>query len=219
VMKHLGWVCRYHLGTVAFGSAILAIVSFIQLLTKALFAYLEKNVGSNPVLQICSCCVQCCLACFKKTIEFISSYAYIYCFVENVGFCSGCMKTFALCIRYPSQVAINTIVQRVLATLLTVTTPLACGAIAFAYFDFIAPDADSHKGQQVLLLPMSVALLALLMTFAFASIWEQVVQSLTVCVIHDVESFDGKFLRDSMREAFDHPVKPLQEKKTGTASP
>jgi len=208
VLKHLKWVLRYHIGTIAFGSAVLAIVMFIQLLTKALFAYLEKNLQANSCLKVASCCVLCCLQCFKKTIEFINAYAYIYCFVENVGFCQGCASTFALILRYPTQIAINTAVQRVLSALLTLTTPLACGTIAYAYFDFMASDADTHTGNGALLLPFSVFVLALLMTFAFAGVWEQVVNSLTVCVIHDVESFDGKFLRESMKTAFDNPKKP-----------
>ena len=36
---------------------------------------------------------------------------------------------------------------------------------------------------------------------------QQVVQSLTVCVIHDVESFNGRFLRKEMVEAFGNPAK------------
>merc|ERR1719424_301128 len=116
----------------------------VQLLTKALFTYLEKNApgGNSAVIKLVSSCVQCCLWCFKKTVEFINSYAYIYCFVENVGFCSGAMKSFQLMLRYPAQITINTSVQFVLSTLLTLPTPLICGVTAFAYFDFLAEDAD-----------------------------------------------------------------------------
>lgn len=35
----------------------------------------------------------------------------------------------------------------------------------------------------------------------------QVIQSLTVCVIHDVDTFEGRFLRPAMKEAFGDPQK------------
>ena len=37
--------------------------------------------------------------------------------------------------------------------------------------------------------------------------FKQIIQSLTVCVMHDVDTFDGRFLRESMKEAFDDPKK------------
>ena len=102
-------------------------------------------MGSNPLLKIAAKCIECCLWCFKKTIEFINSYAYIYCFVENIGFCSGCMKTFELILRYPAQIAINTSVQRVLALLLSLTTPLICGTLAFLWWAREGPNARARR--------------------------------------------------------------------------
>jgi len=209
VWTHMRWTLRYHIGTLALGSLIVAIVTFIQFCVSAVFAYLENNTpgGNNFVVRLVGSCIQCCLYCFKKTIEFINSYAYIYCFVENIGFCAGCVKTFSLMLRYPAQIAINTSVQAVLTTLLSVTTPLCCGLLAFLYFDFAAPDASSHSAAGGLLLPGVCVLVAFLMTRAFAAIWEQVIQSLTVCVLHDVDNFNGRFLRESMRDAFGDPKK------------
>jgi len=204
VLAHLGWVLRYHIGTLAFGSLVVAIVTVIQITTSAAFKYLENNTpaGSNFVFKLVARCIECCLQCFKKTIEFINSYAYIYCFVENIGFCSGCMKTFGLITRYPGQIAINTSVQLVLSTLLSVTTPIACTVMAFFYF--AGQSSSSHSG---VLLPGVVFAVAFLLSRAFAAIWEQVIQSLTVCVLHDIDTYDGRFLRDSMRDAFDKPEK------------
>ena len=207
VLTHLYYVLRYHVGTLAFGSCIVAIVTLIQLITRAIFTYLEQNTpgGHNFVMKLVQRCVECCLWCFKKTIEFVNAYAYIYCFVENIGFCSGCVKTFSLILRYPAQIAINTSVQAVLSTLLTVTTPLCCSILAFIYFDFA--HGDEHTGSGGMLLPGAVLAIALLMSRAFASIWEQTIQSLTVCVLHDVDNFDGRFLRKSMVEVFGNPQK------------
>ena len=212
-LTHLGWVMRYHLGTLAFGSLIVAIITFIQLCTKAIFQYLEKNtpLGTNMLVKIVASCIQCCLSCFKKTIEFVNSYAYIYVFVENISFCSGCMRTFGLICSYPAQIAINSSVQMVLATLLSITTPLFCAVAAFIYFDYMAPDAANHAGAGGLLLPGAVLVIAFVMSRAFAAMWEQVIQSLTVCVLHDVDHYDGRFLREPMKAVFGYPTKAVKQ--------
>ena len=217
VLTHLGWVVRYHLGTLAFGSLTIAIVTMIQVCCKALFMYLEKSspVGTNFAVKMASSCIQCCLWCFKKSIEFINSYAYIYCFVENIGFCHGCMKTFRLICSDPAQIAINTSVQFVLAALLSITTPVCCATLAFIYFNFMAKDANSHSGSGGLVLPGSVFVIAFFVSRAFANVWEQVVQSLTVCVLHDVDNFEGRFLRPSMQKAFGDPRKVVAKADGG----
>ena len=214
ILNSTEWI----LGIEKFGSLItecltVAVVTFIQLVLKGVFTYLEKHspIGDNFMIKMVSGCVQCCLWCFKKTIEFINGYAYVYCFVENIGFCHGCMKTFGLITRYPAQIAINASVQFVLASLLSITTPVACGVLAFIYFDFLAKDASSHTGTGGLLLPGVVVVIAFFVSRAFAAVWEQVIQSLTVCVLHDVDNFDGRFLRPSMTETFGNPTKAEPE--------
>ena len=61
----------------ALGSFIVAVVTVIQIVTRGIFEYMQKNSGSSQTIKIVAACVDCCLACFKKTIEFINSYAYI----------------------------------------------------------------------------------------------------------------------------------------------
>jgi len=204
VTKHLGWVLRYHIGSMALGSFIVALVTAIQIITKGIFEWMQKNGGNNEMVKIVSMCIQCCLACFKKTIEFINSYAYVYVFLENVGFCTGAGHTFQLMLKYPVQIAINTTVQRVLGLLQLLLVPGGVTLLAEMYFNF----GTSHTAGGGMLLTVAVLVTSLLMTRAFSSVFEQVIQSLTVCVLHDVDTFDGRFLRDSMKEAFGDPQKP-----------
>jgi len=204
VIKHLGWVLRYHIGSMALGSFIVAVVTVIQIVTKGIFEWMKKNGGNNQMVKVVSMCIQCCLACFKRTIEFINSYAYVYVFLENVGFCTGASHTFQLMLRYPAQIAINTTVQRVLGLLQLLLVPGGVTLFADFYFNV----GNTHTASGGLLLTGAVLVSSLLMTRAFSSVFEQVIQSLTVCVLHDVDTFDGRFLRESMKEAFGDPQKP-----------
>ena len=72
---------RYHLGSLAFGALIIAIVRFIMVIV-AYIRYQVENSGSkdNKVTKFFKClldCVLCCLACVEKCMEFINRHAYI----------------------------------------------------------------------------------------------------------------------------------------------
>lgn len=67
---------RYHLGTIAFGSLIIAIVQMIRLT----LLYLEKTMKRYSDNQFCKCMfkmLQYCLACAERFLKFISRNAYV----------------------------------------------------------------------------------------------------------------------------------------------
>jgi choline transporter-like protein 2/4/5 len=87
--------CRFHLGTVAFGALIIAIVQFIRLVV----GYIQKKLeqaGESKVKKIIMCLVQCCLWCLEKCVKFISKNAYIYTALKGTSFCWSAFKSFFL---------------------------------------------------------------------------------------------------------------------------
>ena len=65
------WRCfRYHLGSLAFGSLILAIVYFIRIV----LVYIERQVkgSKNKVAQFLLKCLQCCFACLARFLSFLN---------------------------------------------------------------------------------------------------------------------------------------------------
>ena len=71
---------RYHLGSIAFGSLIVAIIRFLM----AVVEYFKQKIDSTKVgdkmgkLYKClMTCVQCCLECVARLVEFINKHAYI----------------------------------------------------------------------------------------------------------------------------------------------
>jgi choline transporter-like protein 2/4/5 len=87
--------CRFHLGTVAFGALIIAIVQFIRLVV----GYIQKKLnqaGESRAKKIIMCLVQCCLWCLEKCVKFISKNAYIYTALKGTSFCWSAFKSFFL---------------------------------------------------------------------------------------------------------------------------
>ena len=77
VLSSVTRVYRFHLGSMAYGSAIVAIVQFLR----AIMAYVDaktKNIQEkNCIVRYLMKVVHCCLWCFEKCIKFITKNAYV----------------------------------------------------------------------------------------------------------------------------------------------
>ena len=95
---------RYHLGTAAFGSLIIAVIRLLRLivrLMKQIVERYEKKGGSATkaiavVMKAVICCMQWCLACFQKFMEYINVNAYIETAIYGYSFCRAAIKAFQL---------------------------------------------------------------------------------------------------------------------------
>lgn len=78
---------RYHLGSVALGSFLIAAVQFVRVILKVLEKYLRNRSG-KCVEAVLACC-QCCLYCFEKILKYLTRNAYIevgkFLFTVNFG--------------------------------------------------------------------------------------------------------------------------------------
>uniref|UniRef100_A0A8C4PYP3 Choline transporter-like protein n=1 Tax=Eptatretus burgeri TaxID=7764 RepID=A0A8C4PYP3_EPTBU len=66
---------RYHVGSLAFGSFILAIVQLIRILLE----YIDHKLraSENKVARFVMCCLKCCFWCMEKFVKFLNRNAYI----------------------------------------------------------------------------------------------------------------------------------------------
>merc|ERR1711865_761202 len=146
--------------------------------------------------------------------KFVSSYAYIFVFMQNTGFCVACFRTWRMMSEYPLQLGINRVVQRVLFVMQSITIPLVC--TGWAYWTFLTSEGTSLKlltsaeliGAMVPAL--CVLILSTIVARSFATVYEQVVTSLTTCVLTDITQYNAKYARSQLREAFDLPPKKIQ---------
>ena len=76
LLKSMTTSIRYHLGSVAFGSLILAIVQLIRIV----FNYIadkSQKAKDNPVVKLLICCVNCMLACLERFVKFLNTNASV----------------------------------------------------------------------------------------------------------------------------------------------
>jgi len=91
---------RYHLGSLAFGSLIIAIIRFCM----AILEYVKQKVDKvgptkSKIYKCLMTCCQCCLNCMARLVEFINRHAYIQIALKGDNFCVAAFEGFGLIFR------------------------------------------------------------------------------------------------------------------------
>lgn len=96
------WLFRYHLGTIALGSMIIAICQTIRVI----FEYYRKKITqANPtkIVKALLCITGYLLWCLEKCIKYITKNAYIQCAVTSESFCTSAWNAFTLMIKHAAR--------------------------------------------------------------------------------------------------------------------
>jgi len=195
-------VCAYcviarHLGSIAFGAAILTIMTILRLILQAIDHYTKDMQQSNFLLKVCMKCVQCCLWCMDKTVKFITFYGFIFVAIEGSSFCGACMSTFGFIMKYPAQMTVNRLVAQILSFVISLSIPAAAASIAFMWVDSLTESEG----------PLSVAGTVFLMAFTIASavtdVFRCCIDTVFVCAFKDMEdNTPPKFMSQSLQTGF-----------------
>ena len=77
IIKSIMWIIRYHMGSIAFGSFLIALVQFIRIIFEYYKKQIEKANKENPAIKCILCCTSYLLDCLERFIKFITKNAYI----------------------------------------------------------------------------------------------------------------------------------------------
>jgi hypothetical protein len=99
VWKGYWWSVRYHAGSLAFGSCILAIIWFIRAIFEYVGNKMHNVTGNNGCTRCLVGCISCILGCFDRFVRYITLNAYIYMACTSEGFCSSALHSFLLVLK------------------------------------------------------------------------------------------------------------------------
>lgn len=91
----------FHLGSLAFGSFILAVIwtiKYILMYIAAKMKMVDKS-GKNCVLRWLISCLLCYVTCFERFIKFLNKNAYIQVALHSTNFCTSAKEAFYLIVR------------------------------------------------------------------------------------------------------------------------
>lgn len=73
-----GWSFKYHLGSLAMGSMLIAIMTLIKVVFEYLVKKYEAITGTDgTVYKIVTCCIRCVIWSLDSYVKFINRNAYI----------------------------------------------------------------------------------------------------------------------------------------------
>lgn len=89
------------MGSLAFGSLLIAIVTMLKVVFEYFAKKYEKASGDNPLVKAILCCVRCMIWCLDACVKFISENAYIQVAINGSSFCEGAKKSFFMIVGNP----------------------------------------------------------------------------------------------------------------------
>ncbi|XP_060069789.1 choline transporter-like protein 2 [Ylistrum balloti] len=183
---------RYHLGSLAFGSFILAVVALIRVILE----YLDHKLGGreNVVAKFVVKCLKCCFWCLEKCLKFLTKNAYIQMSIHGKNFCFSAKDAFFTIMRNILRVAV---VDKVADFVLLVGKLLVIGlteALAFYAFEYLAEYLITGYDSvtDVYILPFLIILgCSYAIASCFFDVFSMALSTLFMCFLEDIEMNDG----------------------------
>ncbi|XP_078075151.1 choline transporter-like protein 5 isoform X1 [Mustelus asterias] len=191
LLAAFGRSLRYHTGSLAFGSLILAIIQLIRIILE----YLDNKLkgAQNKFAKFLFCCLKCCFWCLEKFIKFLNRNAYIMIAIYGKNFCTSAKDAFFLLMRNVVRVAVLDKVTDFLLLLGKLLIVGGVGVLAFFFFthriSIIAGEAPSLNYYWVPL--VTVIFGSYLIAHGFFSVYAMCVDTLFLCFLEDLERNDG----------------------------
>jgi len=86
--------CTTSLGSIAFGSLLVAIIRTIIVVVK--FCADRANASGNPYLRCAFCCCVCLLSCLERVTKWLTDYAFVYVAVYGTPFITSGIEVMEL---------------------------------------------------------------------------------------------------------------------------
>ena len=180
-------VARYHLGTIAFGSLLIALIQLLRAYAIYLQKHCSEKFRNNIVVKFVFCCINCCLWCLECCMKFISKNAYIQTAIHGTSFMISAKNAFFTIARNILRIgAVFTVSHlAVLAGKLFVCML----ATASSYYYFTGAYADQlHDFVGPTILVMIISWMTATMFF---DVLQMAIDTILICYISDEEANGG----------------------------
>lgn len=182
---------RYHTGSLAFGSLILAVVQLVRIVLE----YLDHKLkgSQNACARFLICCLKCCFWCLEHFIKFLNRNAYIMIAIYGKNFCTSSKDAFFLLMRNVIRVAVLDKVTDFLLFLGKLLISGSVGVLAFFFFSRKIPifqeEVPSLNYYWVPIL--TVIFGSYMIAHGFFNVYAMCVDTLFLCFLWDLEVNDG----------------------------
>ncbi|XP_056632052.1 choline transporter-like protein 1 [Diorhabda sublineata] len=209
VIQSTGNLIRFHLGSVALGSCLIATVQFIRMLMKLLEKFLRNREGK--IVDCLLKCCHCCLYCFEKILKYLTRNAYIEVAIFGLPFCKAGQQAYKLLTANILRVAAINSVGDFVLFLGKVVVVIATVLIGIKIL-------QDKEGLQHMWVPITLSgLFAYFVSHCFMTVYEMVIDTIFLCFCEDCEKNDGEnrpyFMSRGLMEFVENSKRALDSKK------
>ncbi|XP_057661357.1 choline transporter-like protein 1 isoform X2 [Diorhabda carinulata] len=208
VIQSTGNLIRFHLGSVALGSCLIATVQFIRMLMKLLEKFLRNREGK--IVDCLLKCCHCCLYCFEKILKYLTRNAYIEVAIFGLPFCKAGQQAYKLLTANILRVAAINSVGDFVLFLGKVVVVIATVLIGIKIL-------QDKEGLQHMWVPITLSgLFAYFVSHCFMTVY-MVIDTIFLCFCEDCEKNDGEnrpyFMSRGLMEFVENSKRALDSKK------
>lgn len=178
-----------HMGSLAFGSFIIAVIQFIKYVFYYLAKKLEKQSGDNAAVKAFVACATCILNCIERICDYLNESAFCYMAVTGDHFLSSAWSGFLLNLKHGLKFAFANMIAKVFIFVGKIGIVAAnCFTLYFlmGYREDLA-EVSSIWGPIIV-----VAIVTFLAASLFLSLFEEAIMSLLTCLCFDLDANGGE---------------------------
>lgn len=177
---------RYHTGTAAIGSFLIALLRGARMILGYIQYKLKKRGGR--IAQFFLCCLSCCLLVFEKCLKFLNKHLYIQCALHGTSFFPSAINAFTLLFKNLGRLAAVSLVGDFVVLIGKISVTLTCSGAAYLYMTTYM--ADELNG--FVLPTIFVAFLSFLTSTMFLGVLSGTTDALLQACIEDEKRQLGK---------------------------
>uniref|UniRef100_A0A915K2S9 Choline transporter-like protein n=1 Tax=Romanomermis culicivorax TaxID=13658 RepID=A0A915K2S9_ROMCU len=184
--------CKFHLGSVALGSFLLATVRFIRYLLEVIEKWM-KEFQKYAAVQFAMKAVKCLFWCIEQFVRFLNRNAYIMIAVYGGNFCSSARKAVELLTKNIVRVVVLNHITAYLLFIGKFVVTFISGLIAYFYFmGRIENMKDLVANLNYPYFPIIViTVAAYYVCSSFFDVYDMAVDTIFLCFLEDCERHDG----------------------------
>ncbi|XP_042808446.1 choline transporter-like protein 5 isoform X2 [Panthera pardus] len=186
-----GRAIRYHTGSLAFGSLILASIQIFRIVLEYLDRHLKE--AQNNISKFLQCCLKCCFWCLETVVKFLNRNAYIMIAIYGKNFCMSAREAFNLLMRNVLKVAVMDNVTDFVLILGKILVTGCIGVLAFLLFTQRLPTIiEGPTSLNYYWVPLLTVIIgSYLVAHGFFSVYAMCVDTIFICFLEDMERNDG----------------------------
>lgn len=183
VLRSFGRALRYHMGSLATGSLIIAICKFIRYCIE--YIQLKTKDAQSTFVKWIVRCLICCFKCLEKFLKYINRNCYILIAIHGYNFFQGCKHAFELITRNIVRVVtINWVGD---FTLFLGRVFISGIATAVSLYIFM-----KKEDIEFYCVPAAVVfVLSFIVSGVFTELFEMGIDSMFLCFMEDCERNEG----------------------------